>query len=56
MREGRTGEPELAHTVRVSDMHMHNLYNFTTMISNTETNKSNVQIKFSLLLSKLFLL
>lgn len=29
----------------VSDMHMHNLYISRTVISNTETNKSNVQIK-----------
>lgn len=29
----------------VSDMHMHNLYTSRTVISNTETNKANVQIK-----------
>lgn len=28
-----------------SDMHMHNLYISRTVISNTETNKSDVQIK-----------
>lgn len=29
----------------VSDMHVYNLYASRTVISNTETNKSNVQIK-----------
>lgn len=29
----------------VSDMRMHNLYISRTVISNTETNRSNVQIK-----------
>lgn len=33
----------------VSDMHMHNVYISRTVISHTETNKSNVQSKMFLL-------
>lgn len=34
----------------VSDMHMHSLYTSRTVISNSETNKANVQIKIFFLL------